>query len=242
MRPVIGITCSLTANVVEGTYRVLERNQIGLDYVRALEHAGSTPLVLPYVQDSECINHYLGLLDGLLLSGGVDIDPLLYHQEPHEKIGSVDRLRDDMEMQLTQKALNQDLPIFAICRGIQMLNVAAGGTLYQDIASDIPSALCHSQKGAGWYASHTIDIVSDSRLHQIIGNTTARVNSFHHQAVKDVGEGMTITARTKDGVIEAIESPTHRFALGVQYHPEMMWERHPDALNLFATFVKACQF
>jgi putative glutamine amidotransferase len=147
-----------------------------------------------------------------------------------------------MEMQLTQKALNQDLPIFAICRGIQMLNVATGGTLYQDIASDIPSALCHSQKGAGWYASHTIDIVPDSRLHQIIGNTTARVNSFHHQAVKDVGEGLTITARTKDGVIEAIESPTHRFALGVQYHPEMMWERHPDALNLFTTFVKACQF
>ena len=242
MRSVIGITCSLTSNVIEGTMHFLERNQIARDYARAIEYVGGTPLLLPHVEDSECIDHYLGLLDGLLFSGGGDIDPLLFGQEPHPKMGNVDRLRDEMELQLTRKALDQDLPIFGICRGIQVLSVAAGGTVYQDIESDIPQpTLCHMQKGAGWYASHTIDIFPDTRLHQIIGSPTTRVNSFHHQAVKDVGKGFIATAHARDGVIEAIESPTHQFALGVACHPELMWERHPDALNLFTVFVKACR-
>ena len=242
MRPIIGITCSLTVSVPTDSLRTSERNQVGLDYIRAIEYAGGTPVVLPYVQDSECIDHYLRLLDGLLLIGGVDVDPLLYGQEPHEKLGVVDRIRDDMELELTQKALEKDRPIFAICRGIQLLNVAAGGTLYQDIASEISgSTLCHSQSGAGWYASHTIDIQTDSHLHRIVGDTTTLTNSFHHQAVRDIGEGFIATAHAKDGVIEAIESDTHRFALGVQYHPELMWERHPDALSLFTAFVKASQ-
>jgi len=240
MRPVIGITCSYAVSVTEGTLRVSERNEIGLGYIRAVEYAGGAPLVLPYVQDSECIDRYMGLLDGLLLTGGVDVDPLLYGQEPHAEIGNVDRSRDEMELELTRKALDGDVPIFAICRGIQVLNVAAGGTLYQDIAAEIPqSTLRHSQKGAGWYASHTVDIQPDSRLHRIIGGITTRTNSFHHQAVRDLGKGFIATAQAKDCVIEAIESPTHRFALGVQYHPELMWERHPDALSLFTAFVKA---
>ena len=242
MRPVIGITCSLTVSAIGDSIYTLERNIIARDYVRAIEYAGGTPLLIPHVGDIECINQYLGVLDGLILSGGGDIDPLLFGQEPHQNIGSVDRVRDEMELQLTQKALNQDLPILAICRGIQMLNVAAGGTIYQDIASEMPPpTLCHSQQGTGWYASHTIDILSDSRLLQIFGSPTARVNSFHHQAVREVGEGFIVTAKARDNVIEAIESPTHRFALGVQYHPEMMWERHPEVLNLFTTFLKACR-
>ena len=180
-----------------------------------------------------------GLLLGL---GGGDLDPLLFGQEPHQKIGNVDRLRDEMELQLTRAALNRELPIFAICRGIQVLSIAAGGAVYQDIASEMPQpTLRHSQKGAGWYASHTIDILPDSHLHKIIGGTTTRVNSFHHQAVREAGEGFTVTAKSKDGVIEAIENPKHRFALGVQYHPEMMWERHAEALNLFTAFLKACR-
>ncbi len=242
MRPVIGITCSLTVSAINGSMYTLERNTIARDYARAIEYVGGAPLLLPHVEDSACIDQYMGMLDGLVLSGGGDIDPLLFGQEPHQNIGSIDRVRDEMEIQLTQKALDQDLPIFAICRGIQMLNVAADGTVYQDIASEMSQpTLRHSQAGAGWYASHTIDILSDSRLHQIIGSTTARVNSFHHQAVRDVGEGFTVTAKATDGVIEAIEDPTHRFALGVQCHPEMMWKRHPESLNLFTAFLKACR-
>lgn len=242
MRPVIGITCSLTASSIGDSIYTLERNIIARDYARAIEYAGGTPLLMPHVGDIECINQYLEVLDGLVLSGGGDIDPLLFGQEPHQNIGSVDRVRDEMELQLTQKALTQDLPILAICRGIQMLNVAAGGTIYQDIAAEMPQpTLCHSQSGAGWYASHTIDILSDSHLLQIFGSPTVHVNSFHHQAVREVGEDFIVTARARDNVIETIESPPHRFALGVQWHPEMMWERHPEALNLFTAFLKACQ-
>ena len=242
MRPVVGITCSLTASGIGDSIYTLERNIIARDYSRAIEYAGGTPLLIPHVGDIECINQYLGVLDGLVLSGGGDIDPLLFGQEPHQNLGSVDRVRDEMELQLTQKALDQDLPILAICRGIQMLNVAAGGTIYQDIAAEMPQpTLQHSQSGAGWYASHTIDIISESRLFQIFDSPTARVNSFHHQAVREIGEGFIATAKAKDNVIEAIESPTRRFALGVQYHPEMMWEHHPEVLNLFTAFLKACQ-
>ena len=242
MRSVIGITCSLTASPIGDSIYSLERNIIARDYADAIEHAGGAPLLVPHVEDLECIDRYLGVLDGLVLSGGGDIDPLMFGQEPHQNMGGVDRVRDEMEFQLTRKALDQDLPILAICRGIQMLNVAAGGTIYQDIAAEMPQpTLRHSQTGAGWYASHTIDLLSDSRLFQIFGSQSARVNSFHHQAVRDVAEGFIVTAKANDNVIEAIESPTHRFALGVQCHPEMMWERHPEALNLFTAFLKACQ-
>jgi putative glutamine amidotransferase len=242
MRPVIGITCSLGGETLGGTSYFLERNIVGLGYVRAIEHVGGTPIALPHVRESACLDGYLGLLDGLLLPGGGDIDPLLFGQEPHPQLGGVDRQRDDLELELTRKALEQDMPIFGICRGSQILNVAAGGTLYQDIAAEMPQpTLSHNQKGAGWYASHTIDIVPDSQMHRIIGATTARVNSFHHQAIRDVPEGFVATAHAKDSVIEAIESRTHRFALGVEYHPELMWERHPEALNLFVAFIKACQ-
>lgn len=242
MRPVIGITCSLTTSSIGDSIYTLERNIIARDYAHAIEYAGGAPLLIPHVGHTECINQYLGVLNGLVLSGGGDIDPLLFGQQPHQNIGSVDRMRDDMELQLTQKALSQDLPILAICRGIQMLNVAAGGTIYQDIAAEMPQpTLCHSQTGAGWYASHTIDILSDSQLLQIFGRPSTHVNSFHHQAVRDVAEGFIVTAKAKDNVIEAIESTTHRFTVGVQCHPEMMWERHPEALNLFTAFLKACQ-
>lgn len=242
MRPVIGITCSLTASAIGDSAHSLERNIVARDYAGAIEHAGGTPLLIPHVGNLECIDQYLGVLDGLVLSGGGDIDPLLFGQEPHRNIGSVDRIRDEMEFQLTQKALHQDLPILGICRGIQMLNVAAGGTIYQDIAAEMPQpTLCHSQTGAGWYASHTIDILPDTRLLQVFGSPIARVNSYHHQAVRDIAEGFIVTAKAKDNVIEAIESPSHRFALGVQCHPELMWEQHPEALSLFTAFLKVCQ-
>ena len=242
MRSVIGITCSLTVTNIEGTIHFLERNQIACDYARVIEYVGGTPVLLPHVENVDCIDHYLGLLDGLLLSGGGDIDPLLFGQEPHQNIGNIDRVRDEMELQLTQKALTQTLPIFATCRGMQVLNVAAGGTICQDIASEMHQpTLCHMQKSPGWHASHTIDILHGSRLQQIVGSTSTRVNSFHHQAVRDMGDGFVATAHSKDGVIEAIEKPTHPFALGVECHPELMWERHADALNLFKAFVKSCR-
>jgi len=243
MRPVIGITCSSSVEIVQSTeYHVSRKNHIALDYIRAVEAAGGTPIILPHVQRTELLSDYLGMIDGLLLPGGYDIDPLLFNQEPAVGVGVIDPVRDQIEVRLIQDALATDKPIFGICKGVQILNIAAGGTIYQDLATEFPNSLLrHAQRAAGWYASHTVEIQPDSRLHHIVGETTTRTNSFHHQAIKDVAPDFTISAKAKDGVVEAIESPTHRFVLGVQYHPEMMYEKHPTALNLFTAFVKACQ-
>jgi len=243
MRPVIGITCGLTASKIGGNSPYFSQyNIISCDYAQAIEHSGGVPMFLPHTESLELADDYLSSIDGILLSGGGDIDPLVFGEEPHPQIGNVDVVRDRMELSLLEKALNQDIPILGICRGIQMLAVASGGNICQDIASEkTDSKVCHSQKGAGWYASHTIEIQPDTMLHNIFETTTDRVNSFHHQAVNEVGRNFVVAARAKDGVIEAIESSTHRFAIGVQFHSELMWKRHPPTQKLFAHFVKVCQ-
>lgn len=243
MRPVIGITCSLTASKIgEDSPYFSQYNIISCDYAQAIEHSGGIPMFLPHTENLKLADDYLSSIDGILLSGGGDIDPLVFGEEPHPQIGNVDIVRDRMELSLLGKALSQDIPILGICRGIQMLAVASGGNICQDIASEMTdSKVCHSQKGAGWHASHTIEIQPNTILHNIFGTTTDRVNSFHHQAVSEVGHNFVVAARAKDGVIEAIESLEHRFAIGVQFHSELMWKQHTSAQNLFAHFVKVCQ-
>lgn len=229
MKPIIGITCGS------------EKNSVGAGYIRAVEHADGIPIVLPVIGKHEAMCRYLDLIDGLLLSGGVDIAPLRFGEEPHPKLGNVDERRDAIELFLTKEALKRNMPIFAICRGIQTLNVAAGGTLYQDISQHTQSTIQHRQNADRWHGSHTISIKSDSSLFRIIGKRSVVVNSYHHQAVKETAKGFIVSARSKDQLIEAIESSEHDFVLGVQFHPELMWERNSDAFALFETFVEACK-
>lgn len=228
MRPIIGISCSS------------KKSSVGTDYIHAIENAKGVPIVLPVIEDNAAMCRYLDIIDGLLLSGGVDINPLLFGEEPHPKLGNVDEKRDSMEIFLTKEALKCNLPIFGICRGIQTLNVAAGGTLYQDISQHHKKTIQHSQNAARWHGSHTLIIESDSLLSRIIGKQSAVFNSYHHQAVKDPADEFIASAHTKDQIIEAIESPEHDFVLGVQFHPENMWRRNADAFALFEAFVKAC--
>ena len=228
MKPIIGISCSS------------QKNSVGLGYIRVIVHANGVPIVLPVIEDKETICRFLEIIDGLLLSGGVDINPLIFGEEPHPKLGNVDAMRDVMEIFLTKEALKRNLPVFAICRGIQILNVAAGGTIYQDISQHPQPTIQHRQKSDGWHASHTICIKPESLLFQILGKRLAGFNSYHHQAVKEPAEGFIASANTKDQIIEAIESSKHDFVLGVQFHPEMMWEKSPDAFELFDAFIKAC--
>ncbi len=242
MRPTIGITCSLSVSVADSSGgRVYENNVLGLDYTRAVEQAGGFPVILPTLAVGESMHEYFERIDGLLLSGGIDMDPLLYGEEPHLQMGGIDVLRDQLEMALTRGSVERSLPIFAICRGIQVLNVALGGTLYQDISQHDSPILKHRQNSPKWHGSHTVDIVPHTLLSTIIGQTEWRVNSFHHQAVKQVAPGFRASAHSKDGIIEAIESIEQPFVLGVQFHPEMMWEKEPAAMNLFKTFVEACR-
>ena len=204
----------------------------------AIEVAGGAPLLLPSVQTQESAIRFLDALDGLLLTGGDDIDPALYGEEPHRDLGTQDDEKDRLERWVIEAALDRDLPIFGICRGMQMLNVVAGGSLYQDVQLFSGEVIKHYQRASGQHPTHAVEIEPDSQLFEIIGEPLIRVNSFHHQSVKDVAPGFRVTAKAKDGIIEALESENHTFVLGVQFHPERMWQKHSNMAVLFQAFVK----
>jgi putative glutamine amidotransferase len=237
MRPIIGITCGTNS-----TDNNLSENSISGSYISAIESAGGTPIVIPIVQNEACLEDSLEIIDGLLLSGGVDIDPVYFGEEAKPGLGRVDADRDRVEIYLTTNALKKDIPILGICRGIQILNVAAGGTLYQDINTDLNNnILKHRQTAQGWHGTHSIDVKEGSRLLDILGQPTIRVNSFHHQSVKKLAPNFKISAVALDGIIEGIESTNRRFSIGVQFHPELMWQNNPPISAIFTAFVNAAR-
>ena len=233
MRPVVGIT--LGDGGRPGFHAMRE------DYVRSVEQAGAVPVVLPPVgaEDAAAI---LDRLDGVLLSGGVDVDPVLFGQTAHPRLGPVNRRRDDFELALTRAALRRDLPILAICRGHQVLNVAAGGTLIQDIPSVVEGPNVHDARGPRWRRAHRVELSPGSRLREILGQDTIPVNSFHHEAVVRLGEGLVVSAHSpEDGVVEGLEMPTRRFVVAVQWHPESFWSRPDSFQPLFDAHAEACR-
>jgi len=232
-RPVIGITLD-DEHARPGVHVLRD------DYVRSVEQAGAVPLVV-----APCAPEHAPLLldrlDGLLLSGGVDVDPDLFDEEPHPKLRRVDRERDDLELALTREALRRDLPILAICRGIQVLNVATGGTLIQDIPSAIAGGERHDCPEPRSRRVHEIETEPGTQLHDILGEETVSVNSFHHQAVGRLGDGLVASARCpEDGVIEGLEGPGGPFVVGVQWHPETFWNDSNSFQPLFDAHAKAC--
>ncbi|HIE51725.1 MAG TPA: gamma-glutamyl-gamma-aminobutyrate hydrolase family protein [Armatimonadetes bacterium] len=239
MRPLIGVTSS-TVYVSSSIGPTVEANQIQVSYLRCLERAGAVPVILPSALDPQHAERLLEPLAGLLLAGGVDMDPAFYGEEPEKHLGSLDIARDRMELALGRLALARDLPVLGICRGIQTLNVLAGGTLYQDITHRPEFFLQHRQQAPGAYPTHTVEVQPNTLLHRLVGADTVRTNTFHHQAVKEVAPDFLASAQAGDGVVEAIESPRYRFALGVQWHPELMYETDETARRIFAAFVAAC--
>lgn len=233
-RPAIGIT--MTDEDGRQGFHVLRE-----DYVKSVEQAGGLAVLLPPGSPADAAA-LLDRLDGLLLSGGADVDPGIYGQAPHPKLGRVVRARDDFEIALCREALRRDRPVLAICRGQQVLNVATGGTLIQDIASVIPGAIDHDPPVERWDAAHDVDLLRGSRLRAILGRETLAVNSFHHQAVDVLGAGLVASAHSvPDRVVEGVEDPSRRFALGVQWHPEAFW-REPRAFGpLFDALVQAAR-
>ena len=206
-------------------------------YVMAVTAAGGTPLVLPHV-DGTCIDELSNLLDGLLLAGGGDIHPMFYGGTDSDKLKRVDPTRDRFELTLVKRFARTGKPILGICRGMQVLNVAFGGNLYHDVGE--LTDVNHWQKAPEHEPIHTIRLKKGTLLHKIMGQTTLMVNSFHHQAVKTVADGFIVSALAEDGIIEAIEHPDYGFMLGVQFHPEYMYESEPFN-KLFAAFVAACK-
>ena len=233
MRPVVGIT--LGDGDRPGYHGMRE------DYARSVELSGAIPVVLPS-QRPEDAAALLDRLDGLLLSGGIDVDPALYGQPRHPKLGRVDRRRDDFELALTREALARDLPILAICRGHQVLNVATGGSLVQDIPSELKGTVTHDAPGRRTRRSHAIDVEPASKLGEILGGGPLAVNSFHHQAIDALGKGLVVSARSpKDGLVEGVELPGRSFVVGVQWHPESFWNETRSFQGLFDAHTAACR-
>jgi putative glutamine amidotransferase len=209
-----------------------ERVALNTAYVRALEGAGLVPLVVPTMLAPDRATAALASVRGLVLTGGEDVGPERYGAKPHEKLGKVDRVRDAAELALIADARKRRLPILAICRGIQILNVALGGTLYQDLDSERPGPIPHQDESG----QHAIRVKPGSRLEKTLGTQSAMVNSRHHQAIRDLAPGLVAVAWADDGVIEAAEpvDPAAPWIVAVQWHPEDLTER-----ALFDGFARA---
>ncbi|HIX24285.1 MAG TPA: gamma-glutamyl-gamma-aminobutyrate hydrolase family protein [Candidatus Lachnoclostridium avicola] len=236
-RPVIGITASHDTE-----HDKLFINSV---YLRAIRNAGGIPMIFPMEVTEDDLRDLVTLTDGVLFTGGDDIHPFLYGEETDAKCGNVSQPRDSMEMALVPLVMEFGKPIFGICRGIQILNTAMGGTLYQDIPSQFKSELsiAHRQPFAYKVPSHTVDITPGTLLSRILGEEHASiaVNSMHHQAIKDVAPGLEVCGYAPDKMIEAVYAPDYPFLLGVQWHPEHLTTSQPDAAKLFAAFVDACR-
>lgn len=239
MNPVIGISTNFLT-VDKGKFLGMERIYVNKDYVDAVNKAGGVPLLLPPVEDAETVCRYVRLCDGFILSGGGDINPALYGEIPHPKLEEFHSTLDRSQWLLTQEILRADKPLLAVCRGVQLLNVVQGGSLWQDVSAIDHPVMLHSQFSPRGDLFHPVDIAQDSILHRLFGDKLV-VNSFHHQCLKDPGKGLEITATAPDGIIEAVEMPDHRFVIGIQWHPEMLLTASDTMLPLFRQLMLACQ-
>lgn len=240
--PLIGITCSRLTGGAWGIYSLGHfMDYTFSDYSQAILDAGGAPVIIPAAQDRKSLEVVLSSMQGLILSGGPDIHPRRYGEEPLAGLGEVDEALDRMELLAAGLAIERDLPLLGICRGIQVLNVALGGALYQDIASQVPESICHTPKTDKAVNTHIVRIEAGSRLHKLFGRREIWVNGKHHQAVKGLAPSLRIAARAKDQIVEAVEHPHKRFTIGVQWHPEGTWRDDRFSQKLFSAFVQAAR-
>jgi putative glutamine amidotransferase len=245
-RPLIAVT---TSEVRPGTSVTPTRHgepsqlemALGLRYLHAIEAAGGVPVVVPPLQ-ADCLDALLSRVAGVCLSGGPDLDPESYGERRHACLGPTESRLDIFELALAKAADARRLPTLAICRGMQLLNVARGGTLHQHLPDVVGGRIVHRQSLTGDRATHWVTLVPSSRVSQILDRRRAKVNSFHHQAIAKLGEGLAVTGRASDGTIESVEAVDRDFVVGVQWHAECLVDRAGQAA-LFRTFVDAaCQY
>lgn len=244
MKPLVAVTMGSSPG--DGRSRP-PRATLNEGYLRAIEAAGAAPVLLAPGMDHETIESLMASVSGLVLTGGVDIDPARYGEAAHPETAGVSQERDGMEDVATLWALERDLPILAICRGLQFLNVALGGSLHQhlpDLAEVARGGINHAQTDAGfarYEATHNVEMKPGSCLAALLGADRTKVNSMHHQAINQLGDGLVATAWADDGCIEGAELPGRRFVLGVQWHPEEMASQNEPSRRLFAGFVAAAR-
>lgn len=235
--PVIGLSGSVYKDYND-IFVGYEKSYVMDAYVQSVKRAGGVPIVLPVIDSSEKIKEYANLIDGLILTGGHDVNPLIYGEEPDIKLTEILPRRDFLDYELIKYTTQLNKPILAICRGMQILNTYYGGTLYQDNSYCKTFHIKHSQVYTPDVPTHTIKIEPNSIMEKVFGSH-ATVNSFHHQSVKGLAEGFKITAEAKDGIIEAIEkNPSEQWCVGVQFHPEILSFKDEKMQELFNVFVK----
>ncbi len=232
-RPRIGITMRIELET--------ERFYLGRHYSEAVEAAGGLPVHISLIPNRDYIRSLMAGLDGILLPGSdSDVDPLRYGRDPHPGLGTVQPLKDETDALVLEEVERLRVPLFAICFGMQILNVARGGTLFQDINSQVREAIKHEQGRPRDRRSHTVRLLEGSLVAALAGKESALVNSHHHQAIETVGRELVATAWATDGLVEALEDPRgDRFALAVQWHPEIAWESDDFSIALFRRFVEA---
>ena len=247
MKPIIGICTNYSTNDEIGIITDLgmksqDWDLIAHDYVKAVEMAGGSPLIIPVVDQLESISPVLNILDGIIFSGGTDIDPQCYGELMQFSSLGIEPVRDAHEIRLVKKVLDEmDIPVMGICRGMQLLNVAYGGTLYQDLEQQRKKEFNHCMEMYPKYNStHDVVLQDQSFLKSIFQKSTIGVNSLHHQGIKTLGKGFAVTGTASDGLTEGIELSGDRCVFGVQFHPEMMVDNDPELRKIFEAFVKKC--
>ena len=246
-RPLIGITTQ-SLHSIDGIPADLPTSwMMNQRYLHAVVAHGGLPVMIPLLaHDDSTLRALFERLDGVLVPGGVDLDPSAFGEPRHPLCGRVDADRDHVELAVTRWAIEDRKPLFGLCRGLQIINVALGGTLYQDIQAQRPNSIKHDFfPNAGFardYLAHDVDLAAGSRLRDLLGGASLPVNSMHHQAIKDVAPGLAVSAVAPDGVVEAVELDRgDQFLLGVQWHPERIAEKQPEQFRLFERFVGAAE-
>ncbi len=233
MKPKIGIVSSISA--LNNSYNLNSCD------VQVIVEAGGTPLIIPY--DINSIDDYLSIIDGVYFAGGGDINPLLLNEDPHKNIGPICPERDAFEIEFCKKAIQKKIPIIGICRGAQIINIAAGGSIFQDLNTQVENHICHKQLSPTPLSSyfHKVLLVPETIIHGIYQSHSIYTNSYHHQSIKEPAPDFIISARTSDGITEAIEFTGDTFILGIQWHPEVLNSVHKEALLIYDKFVDECR-
>jgi putative glutamine amidotransferase len=236
--PLIGVTPDVAASGGNAEPLIVLQER----YARALQQAGAVPLVLPIMSAPATLRRVVESLDGVVVSGGnFDIHPKYYGERAIKSLGKIREERTEFELGLIALALKRDMPVLGICGGAQAINVVLGGSLYQDIRSQVAGAAEHEQGHLKDRGGHAVNIVAGTKLRRIVGRKSMEVNTTHHQSVKKLGKGLIVNAAAADRVIEGIESSDHSFVLGVQWHPEFLVHRDQAQKKIFAAFVRACR-
>ena len=211
------------------------------DYTVSVEKSGGTPILLPYTDDEETRESFISLCDGFLFAGGADIEPKYYGEERLPTCERTFEYRDEYDLAMLGRTLETGKPILAICRGMQLVNIFFGGKLYQDIPTERPSEIAHRQTESKYEPSHSVRLIENAPLCELIGKRTMHANSFHHQGVRVLGEGLRVMAEAEDGTAEAVYLEGERYLHAFQWHPERLYPSDADNQNIFKNFVNTCK-